>query len=214
MRAAEELYSIHHTTINNGLQRIPSTRPGDGRLHRRVHGDGRRATRDSWSWAWISSRYDPEGGTHQGWKLGRNYVWRGGQDHAWCKYNNNTFSFFIVIISSSFPTCVFYRLSFNCWLQVTHWQHPRFHAYFPSGNSFPSILGDMLSDGIGCIGFSWVSVKTCSYVKGGLFLCLLSYWKQNPCKVLVIYRAFKSLLTLHNISEKKRDLRGCVHLIE
>lgn len=40
---------------------------------------------------------------------------------------------------------------------VTHWQHPRFHAYFPSGNSFPSILGDMLSDGIGCIGFSWVS---------------------------------------------------------
>lgn len=40
---------------------------------------------------------------------------------------------------------------------VTHWQHPRFHAYFPSGNSFPSILGDMLSDAIGCIGFSWVS---------------------------------------------------------
>lgn len=35
---------------------------------------------------------------------------------------------------------------------VTHWQHPRFHAYFPSGNSYPSILGDMLSDGIGCIG--------------------------------------------------------------
>lgn len=42
---------------------------------------------------------------------------------------------------------------------VTHWQHPRFHAYFPSGNSFPSILGDMLSDAIGCIGFSWVSIK-------------------------------------------------------
>uniref|UniRef100_A0A1A9ZUY7 Tyrosine decarboxylase n=1 Tax=Glossina pallidipes TaxID=7398 RepID=A0A1A9ZUY7_GLOPL len=35
---------------------------------------------------------------------------------------------------------------------VTHWQHPRFHAYFPAGNSFPSILGDMLGDGIGCIG--------------------------------------------------------------
>lgn len=40
---------------------------------------------------------------------------------------------------------------------VTHWQHPRFHAYFPSGNSFPSILGDMLSDAIGCIGFSWAA---------------------------------------------------------
>lgn len=42
---------------------------------------------------------------------------------------------------------------------VTHWQHPRFHAYFPAGNSYPSILGDMLSDGIGCIGFSWVSIE-------------------------------------------------------
>lgn len=40
---------------------------------------------------------------------------------------------------------------------VTHWQHPRFHAYFPAGNAYPSILGDMLSGGIGCIGFSWVS---------------------------------------------------------
>lgn len=42
---------------------------------------------------------------------------------------------------------------------VTHWQHPQFHAYFPSGNSYPSILADMLSDAIGCIGFSWVSNK-------------------------------------------------------
>ncbi|KAG8222231.1 hypothetical protein J437_LFUL001429 [Ladona fulva] len=42
---------------------------------------------------------------------------------------------------------------------ITHWQHPRFHAYFPSGNSYPSILGDMLSDGIGCIGLSWVRME-------------------------------------------------------
>jgi len=42
-------------------------------------------------------------------------------------------------------------------MQITHWQHPRFHAYFPAGNSYPSILADMLSDAIGCVGFSWVS---------------------------------------------------------
>ena len=47
-------------------------------------------------------------------------------------------------------------------LQITHWQHPRFHAYFPSGNSFPSILGDMLSDAIGCIGFSWAASPACT----------------------------------------------------
>ena len=40
---------------------------------------------------------------------------------------------------------------------VTHWQHPRFHAYFPAGNSYPSILADMLGDGLGVIGFSWAS---------------------------------------------------------
>ncbi|XP_057379069.1 tyrosine decarboxylase-like [Daphnia carinata] len=45
---------------------------------------------------------------------------------------------------------------------VAHWQHPRFHAYFPSGNSFPSILGDMLSDGIGAIGFSWAANPACT----------------------------------------------------
>ena len=42
---------------------------------------------------------------------------------------------------------------------MTHWQHPRFHAYFPAGNSFPSILADMLSGAIGCVGFSWVDKK-------------------------------------------------------
>ena len=40
---------------------------------------------------------------------------------------------------------------------VVHWQHPRFHAYFPAGNSYPSILADMLSDGLGAIGFSWAA---------------------------------------------------------
>lgn len=40
---------------------------------------------------------------------------------------------------------------------VVHWNHPRFFAYFPSGNSYPSVLGDMLSSAIGSIGFSWVS---------------------------------------------------------
>jgi len=30
------------------------------------------------------------------------------------------------------------------------------HAYFPALNSFPSLLGDMLADAIGCLGFTWV----------------------------------------------------------
>ncbi|KAG8196572.1 hypothetical protein JTE90_003585 [Oedothorax gibbosus] len=45
---------------------------------------------------------------------------------------------------------------------VTHWQHPRFHAYFPAGNAYPSILADMLSDAIGCVGFSWAASPACT----------------------------------------------------
>ncbi|MCP9261711.1 Aromatic-L-amino-acid decarboxylase [Dirofilaria immitis] len=40
---------------------------------------------------------------------------------------------------------------------ITHWQHPRFHAYFPAGNAFPNILADMISDAIGAVGFSWAA---------------------------------------------------------
>lgn len=43
---------------------------------------------------------------------------------------------------------------------ISHWASPQFHAYFPCGNSYPSIIGDMLSNGIGCIGFSWVRKTT------------------------------------------------------
>lgn len=39
---------------------------------------------------------------------------------------------------------------------ITHWNSPQFHAFFPTGNSYPAIIGDMLCNGIGSIGFSWV----------------------------------------------------------
>ena len=38
---------------------------------------------------------------------------------------------------------------------ITHWNHPRFFAYFPSNTSYASILGDIASSGIGAQGMSW-----------------------------------------------------------
>ena len=38
---------------------------------------------------------------------------------------------------------------------ITHWQHPRFFGYFPSGGSLASVLGDMVSTGLGVIGLNW-----------------------------------------------------------
>lgn len=41
---------------------------------------------------------------------------------------------------------------------ITHWHSPQFHAYFPTANSYPAIVADMLSGAIACIGFSWVNI--------------------------------------------------------
>jgi aromatic-L-amino-acid/L-tryptophan decarboxylase len=40
---------------------------------------------------------------------------------------------------------------------ITHWQSPDFFAYFPANTSFPSILGDMLSSGLGVQGMIWAT---------------------------------------------------------
>lgn len=42
---------------------------------------------------------------------------------------------------------------------VTHWHSPQFHAYFPTANSYPAIVADILSSSIACIGFTWVSIE-------------------------------------------------------
>ncbi|KAL7886788.1 hypothetical protein AOLI_G00045090 [Acnodon oligacanthus] len=45
---------------------------------------------------------------------------------------------------------------------ITHWHSPYFFAYFPTANSFPAMLADMLSGAIGCIGFSWAASPACT----------------------------------------------------
>jgi aromatic-L-amino-acid decarboxylase len=45
---------------------------------------------------------------------------------------------------------------------ITHWQSPNFFAYFPSNNSGPSILGDLLSAGLGVQGMLWATSPACT----------------------------------------------------
>ena len=40
---------------------------------------------------------------------------------------------------------------------ITHWQHPKFMAFFPCNSSFPAMLGDMYSGAINAAGFNWAS---------------------------------------------------------
>src|SRR5262249_17710158 len=45
---------------------------------------------------------------------------------------------------------------------ITHWQSPRFFAYFPANSSGPSILGDLLSSGLGVQGMLWSTSPACT----------------------------------------------------
>lgn len=45
---------------------------------------------------------------------------------------------------------------------ITHWQHPSFFAYFPANASGPSVLGDLLSSGLGVQGMLWATSPACT----------------------------------------------------
>ncbi|MCA1798471.1 MAG: aspartate aminotransferase family protein [Xanthomonadaceae bacterium] len=45
---------------------------------------------------------------------------------------------------------------------ITHWQSPHWHAYFPANASFPSILGELLSAGLGVQGMLWQTSPACT----------------------------------------------------
>jgi aromatic-L-amino-acid decarboxylase len=45
---------------------------------------------------------------------------------------------------------------------TTHWQHPSFFAYFPANVSGPSVLGDLVSAGLGTQGMLWSTGPACT----------------------------------------------------
>ena len=48
---------------------------------------------------------------------------------------------------------------------ITHWQSPNFYAYFPSNSSGPSVLGDLVSSGLGVQGMLWATSPACTEVE-------------------------------------------------
>lgn len=45
---------------------------------------------------------------------------------------------------------------------ITHWQSPRFFGFFPANTSGPSILGELLSAGLGVQGMMWATSPACT----------------------------------------------------
>jgi aromatic-L-amino-acid/L-tryptophan decarboxylase len=48
---------------------------------------------------------------------------------------------------------------------ITHWQSPNFFAYFPANASEPSVLGDLLSSGLGVQGMLWATSPSSTEVE-------------------------------------------------
>lgn len=48
---------------------------------------------------------------------------------------------------------------------ISHWQSPNFFAFFPANTSFPSILGELLSAGLGVQGMLWATSPACTEVE-------------------------------------------------
>jgi aromatic-L-amino-acid decarboxylase len=48
---------------------------------------------------------------------------------------------------------------------ITHWNHPGWFAYFPSNTDLSSVLGDLVSSGLGPQGMSWITSPACTEVE-------------------------------------------------
>ena len=67
---------------------------------------------------------------------------------------------------------------------ITHWQHPNWFAYFPANTTYPSILGELLSAGLGVQGMSWITSPACTEIE-----TLMLDWMQE---LLGLPRRFRS----------------------
>ncbi len=67
---------------------------------------------------------------------------------------------------------------------ITHWQHPGWFAYFPANTTYSSILGELLSAGLGVQGMSWITSPACTEIE-----TLMLDWMQE---LLELPEAFRS----------------------
>ncbi|NLU77562.1 aspartate aminotransferase family protein [Micromonospora sp. HNM0581] len=51
---------------------------------------------------------------------------------------------------------------------LTHWQHPGFFGFFPANTSGPSVLGDLVSAGLGVQGMLWATGPACTELETAL----------------------------------------------
>ncbi len=79
---------------------------------------------------------------------------------------------------------------------VTHWNHPRFHAYFSVSASGPGILGEMLSAGLNVNGMVWKSCPAVTELEQ-VTLSWLRQWMGLPDDFFGMIHDTASTSTMH-----------------
>jgi len=102
---------------------------------------------------------------------------------------------------------------------VTHWNHPRFYAYFAISASYPGILGEMLAAGLNVNGMLWKSCPAVTELEQ-VTLGWLREWIGLPQEFFGIIYDTASMSTMHAIaaaremvdpeSRKRGNLQGLV----
>jgi aromatic-L-amino-acid decarboxylase len=90
---------------------------------------------------------------------------------------------------------------------MTHWQHPRFFGYFPTGGDLSSVLADMLSTGLGVVGLNWQASPALTEVETVMvrwlrdLLGLSTAWQGS----IQDYASTSTLLALLSARERATD---------
>jgi len=82
---------------------------------------------------------------------------------------------------------------------VTHWNHPRFHAYFSNSASGPGILGEMLTAALNVNGMVWKSCPAATELEQ-ITLGWLREWLGLPEEFFGIIYDTASVSTMHAIA--------------
>jgi aromatic-L-amino-acid decarboxylase len=104
---------------------------------------------------------------------------------------------------------------------ITHWQSPNFFAYFPANTSFPAILGEMVSAGLGVQGMLWQTSPACTELETHVLdwmadmLCLPAGFKSDSAGGGVIQDSASSAALTALLAARERatgyatNERGC-----
>lgn len=85
----------------------------------------------------------------------------------------------------------------------THWNHPRFHAYFPASASAPGILAEALTAGLNQNGMVWKSSPACTELE----LTVLDWvrqWLGLPPEFFGLIYDTASMSTMHGLAAARQ----------